>query len=118
MQELQLQKIFNMVKGNKRLILVKQGFGKISVNFFDSDKQQGYELHTDLHGPGASRRVRAHLEQASLCRFGLTSLPGRTSLIHHHGLSTKQTHEVCRLLTLNHTHLRNTQSNPTQIYWS
>lgn len=71
---------------------------------------------TDLHSPGASSRVGADLEEASFCRLGLTSIPGCSSLIHHHGLSTKQTHEVCWLFTLNHTHLRNTytQLNTTQ----
>lgn len=69
-----------------------------------------FVFHTDLHSPGASCRVGAHLEQAGLGRFGLTSLPGCASLMHHYGLSTKQTHKVCRLLTLNHTHLRNTNT--------
>lgn len=58
-----------------------------------------------LHSSGVSCRVGAHLEESSLCRSGLTPVSGRSSLVHHHGLSSKQAHEMGRLFTLHYPHL-------------
>ena len=58
-----------------------------------------------LHSSGVPGRVGAHLEESSLCRGRLTSVSGRPSLVHHHGLSSEQTHQMGRLFPLNHPHL-------------
>ncbi len=64
-----------------------------------------YGVFSYLHSSGVSCRVGAHLEEAGLCWSGLTSFSGRPSLVHDHGLSSKQTHQVGRLLPLHHPHL-------------
>lgn len=67
--------------------------------------ERGWHAFSYLHGSGVSCGVGAHLEESSLCRSGLTSLSGRSSLVHHHGLSSKHTHEMGRLFPLHHPHL-------------
>lgn len=69
-----------------------------------------------LHSPGVSCRVGAHLEESSLSRSRLTSLPGRSSLVHHHGLPSEQTHQVGRLLALYHPHLVDRQTPAVNLH--
>lgn len=63
-----------------------------------------------LHSSGVPGRVGAHLEESSLCRGRLTSVSGRPSLVHHHGLSSEQTHQMGRLFPLHHPHLVKTNA--------
>lgn len=58
-----------------------------------------------LYSAGVSSRVGAHLEESSLGWSRLTSLPGRPSLVHHHGLPSEQAHQVGRFLSLYDPHL-------------
>lgn len=63
-----------------------------------------------LHSSGVPGRVGAHLEESSLSRGRLTSVSGRPSLVHHHGLSSEQTHQMGWLFPLHHPHLVKTNA--------
>lgn len=92
--------MFDTKKKNSRIIWFFLVF-----NFRIPLKQTHKKKSSYLHGTGVSCGVGAHLEESSLCGRGLTSLSGCAPPVHHHGLSSEQTHQVRWLFPLHHPHL-------------